>query len=65
MCIVVGISLVLGSSLTFLLTPMLDDLGLTSDEGSTALALPSIGSLMLVFVAGRLGDAATSARRLI
>ncbi len=56
MCIVVGISLVLGASLTFLLTPMLDDLGLTSDEGSTALALPSIGSLMVVFVAGHLGD---------
>lgn len=55
-CIVVGTSLVIGASLTFLITPMLDDLGLTSDEGTTALALPSIGSLAVVFLAGRLGD---------
>jgi len=55
-CIIVGTSLVIGASLTFLITPMLDDLGLSSDEGTTALALPSIGSLAVVFVAGRLGD---------
>lgn len=55
-CLITGISLVVGASLTFLVSPMLDDLGLTSDQGTLALALPSIGSLLVVFIAGRLGD---------
>lgn len=55
-CLVTGISLVLGAGLTFLVSPMLADLGLSSEQGSIALALPSIGSLLVVFVAGRLGD---------
>ena len=55
-CLITGISLVVGASLTFLVSPMLDDLGLTSEQGSLALALPSIGSLLVVFIAGRLGD---------
>lgn len=55
-CLITGISLSVGASLTFLVSPMLDDLGLTSEQGSLALALPSIGSLLVVFIAGRLGD---------
>ena len=55
-CLITGVSLVVGASLTFLVSPMLEDLGLTSEQGSLALALPSIGSLLVVFIAGRLGD---------
>lgn len=55
-CLIVGISLVVNASLNFLLTPMLDGLGLSQEQGSVALTLPSIGSLMVVFIAGRLGD---------
>ena len=31
LCVIVGISFVVGASLNFMLTPMLDDLGLTED----------------------------------
>ena len=55
-CLVTGISLIVGAGLTFLVSPMLQDLGLSSEQGSIALALPSIGSLLVVFIAGRLGD---------
>ena len=55
-CLITGISLVLGAGLTFLVSPMLAELGLSSEQGSIALALPSIGSLLVVFIAGRLGD---------
>lgn len=56
-CLIVGISLTVGASLTFLVTPMLDDLGLSSEQGAVALAIPSVGSLLVVFVVGRVGDA--------
>lgn len=55
-CLVVGISFVVGASLTFLVTPMLNELGLTEDQAATALAIPSIASLLVVFLAGRVGD---------
>lgn len=55
-CLITGISLIVGASLTFLVSPMLADLGLTNEQGTLALALPSIGSLLVVFIAGRLGD---------
>lgn len=55
-CVIVGASFVVGASLTFLITPMLDDLGLTSDQAGVALAIPSIASLLIVFAVGRLGD---------
>ena len=55
-CAIVGISLIVNASLNFLLTPMLDGLGLSEEQGSMALTLPSIGSLIVVFIAGRLGD---------
>lgn len=56
-CLIVGFSLTVGASLTFMVTPMLADLGLTSEQAAVALALPSIGSLLIVFAAGRIGDA--------
>lgn len=55
-CVIVGASFVVGASLTFLITPMLDELGLTSDQAGVALAIPSIASLLIVFAVGRLGD---------
>ncbi len=60
--LIVGLSLAMGASLTvaaslnYLLTPMRSDLGLTQDQTSIALAIPSIASLLIVFAAGRLGD---------
>ncbi|MFN8126717.1 MAG: MFS transporter [Candidatus Nanopelagicales bacterium] len=55
-CVTVGISFVIGASLNFMLTPMLADLGLTKDQAGTALAIPSIASLLIVFATGRAGD---------
>lgn len=51
-----GGSLVVAASYNYMLTPMLDDLGLTEDQASVALTIPGIGALLIVFVAGRLGD---------
>ena len=48
LCVIVGISFVVGASLNFMLTPMLDDLGLTEAQAGTALAIPSIASLLIV-----------------
>ena len=56
LCIAMGGSLTIAASFTFMLTPMLADLGLTSDEASSALSLPSVAALLVVFVAGRLGE---------
>lgn len=56
LCLIVAVSFCVGASLTFMLTPMLDDLGLTTDQAGTALAIPSIASLLIVFAVGRLGD---------
>lgn len=60
--VLLGISLALGGSFTvlasfnFMLTPMLADLGLTQQQASIALSIPPIASLLVVFLAGRLGD---------
>ena len=44
------------ASINYILTPMLADLGLTTQQGNLALAVPWVASLLIVFVAGRLGD---------
>jgi MFS family permease len=44
------------ASFNYILTPMLADLNLTNDQVSTALAIPSIAAILVVFVAGLLGD---------
>ena len=44
------------ASINYIVTPMMDDLGLTSQEGSLVLAVPWVASLLIVFLAGRLGD---------
>ena len=44
------------ASFNYMLTPMLADLGLTQAQASVALSIPPIASLLIVFLAGRLGD---------
>lgn len=51
-----GGSLVVLASFNYVLTPMLSDLDLDPDQASIALAIPWIASLLVVFVAGNLGD---------
>ena len=51
-----GGALVGAASINYILTPMLADLGLTTQQGNLALAVPWVASLLIVFVAGRLGD---------
>lgn len=55
-CVITGVSFLVSASLQFLITPMLADLGLSNEEAGTALAIPSIGALLIVFAAGRVGD---------
>ena len=55
-CVVVGITFLVSAGLTFLITPMANDLGLDDDQVDIALSLPGVGSMMVIFVAGRLGD---------
>ena len=55
-CLTVGGSFTVLASFNYLLTPMLADLGLTQAQASVALAIPPIASLLIVFLAGRLGD---------
>lgn len=56
LCLAMGGSLTVAASFNYVLTPMLDDLGLTQQEAGVALTIPAIASLLVVFLAGRLGD---------
>ena len=56
LCVAMGVSLTVAASFTFMLTPMLDDLGLTDDQASVALSIPSVAALLVVFVAGLVGE---------
>ena len=55
-CIVAGASMSVTASLNYLLKPMLEDLGVTREDASPALAIPSIAAILVVFLAGILGD---------
>ena len=55
-CLIVGGSFTVMASFNYMLTPMLADLGLTQEQASVALSIPPIASLLVVFLAGRLGD---------
>lgn len=55
-CLIVGGSFTVMASFNYMLTPMLADLGLTQQQASVALSIPPIASLLVVFLAGRLGD---------
>ena len=56
LCLTMGASLVGVASINYIVTPMIEDLGLTSEQGDLVLAVPWLASLLIVFVAGRLGD---------
>lgn len=55
-CLAVGGSFTVLASFNYMLTPMLADLGLTQAQASVALSIPPIASLLIVFLAGGLGD---------
>ncbi len=56
LCLCMGGALVGLASLNYMLLPMLTDLGIDQTGASVALSIPSIGSLLVVFLAGRLGS---------
>ncbi|MGI9197784.1 MAG: MFS transporter [Candidatus Nanopelagicales bacterium] len=56
LCIAMGGALVGIASLNYVLTPMMSDLGIDPEDADIALAIPSIASLFVVFLAGMLGD---------
>lgn len=55
-CIAVGLTFLVSAGLTFLVEPMSADLGLGSDAIEIVLAVPSIASLVVIFIAGQTGD---------
>ena len=59
-CLASSSTTVVAAGMSYLILPMLDDLQLTLDQASGALAIPSIGALLVVFIAGvmaqRFGD---------
>lgn len=56
LCLAVGGSYTVLASFNYMLTPMLVDLELSQEQAGVALAIPPIASLLVVFLAGRLGD---------
>jgi MFS family permease len=54
--VIVGLTLLVVTGLTFLLEPMAEDLDLSDAAVELALVVPSIAALLVVFVAGRAGD---------
>ncbi len=55
-CISVGLTFLISAGLTFLVEPMSEDLGLGSVAVEAMLAIPSIASLLVIFIAGQTGD---------
>jgi MFS family permease len=54
--VIVGLTLLVVTGLTFLVEPMAEDLDLSDAAVELALVVPSIAALLVVFVAGRAGD---------
>ena len=55
-CISVGLTFLISAGLTFLVNPMSEDLGLSDGDVEAVLAIPSIASLIVIFIAGQTGD---------
>lgn len=64
-CLVVGLSLLMAAGLTFLVTPMAEQLGLADNVVEDVLAMPSVAALIMVFSAGQLGDRLGARRALV
>ena len=54
--VIAGASMSVTASINYILEPMESDLNLSTQQSTTALAIPAIASLLVVFVAGMLGD---------
>lgn len=55
-CLAASSTSVVSAGMTYLLVPLLGDLGIAHDEALNALVIPGIGALLLVFVAGVIGS---------
>ena len=65
LCIIVGLSILVVAGLTFLVSPMSEDLGLDDGQVENVLDIPSVASLMAIFIAGQIGDRLGHRRALI
>lgn len=54
--VIVGLTLLVITGLTFLVEPLTQDLALSDEATEQALVAPTIASLLVVFIAGRAGD---------
>lgn len=54
--VIVGLTLLVITGLTFLVQPLTQDLALSNEATQHALVAPTIASLLVVFIAGRAGD---------
>lgn len=54
--VIVGLTLLVATGLTFLVAPMAEDLGLSDAAVEDVLVLPALAALLVIFVAGRAGD---------
>ena len=64
-CVIAGLSLLVVAGLTFLVTPMSEDLGLSNSEVENILDIPSVSALLVIFIAGQAGDRLGHRRTLI
>ncbi len=55
-CISVGLTFLVSAGLAFLIEPMSEDLGISDAAVEAVLAVPSIASLTVIFLAGQAGD---------
>jgi len=55
-CLIVGLSLLMATGLTFLIEPIAEDLNISDEVVEDILAIPSVAALLAVFLAGQLGD---------
>lgn len=55
-CLIVALSLLMATGLTFLIEPMAQDLQISDEVVEEILAIPSVAALVAVFLAGQLGD---------
>lgn len=55
-CLIVGLSLLMATGLTFLIEPMAQDLNISDEVVEDILTIPSVAALLAVFLAGQLGD---------
>lgn len=55
-CVCVGLSFLVSAGLAFLIEPISEDLRISDGGVEAVLAVPSIASLVVIFIAGRTGD---------